>query len=506
MEASNWMEAVSRARAELGEEAAVPRGATCRVAPGGDVTLIDPVAQRRYVVGRLERSFVPRKAGAPKVPREPKGSVPKIHLPSPADLGRGPRSARHAPKKAVPTRTVAFEAPPGPKSEPSEPAPEPKAAPKAVPTRTVAFEAPPGPKPDAPPPSSPPRGAPMPEPARPPRREVEPGSSAPSPADSSKPSSLRGWKLLSRRDHDPSEDNPLRYRERIYVVPEGTEEAAVERFLRERFDEVRSSLEHGAPGRFVNLVAFDHAWSERPERPPLLILQWKDWRGEPVLQKPLRSSTPLAPTPPARGAGSPPRERASNAPARPTPSSPPRDPSATPEAEATNALATAFEACQDLLFLQTPNEGMHFVVRLLSELIPSKHVAGALYDINDDVWRLVAFRGHGAEAARRGHTVPARQGLFGAAATMPGQVLRVDDLASDTRFDPDAEVPEGLSPRSALYMALECRGVLLGAIQVLERTDAQHFDEDDVAVLQYVGRQLAEFLSSARVQAGRASE
>ncbi len=507
------MEAVSRGRAELGEEASVPRGATCRVAPGGEVTLIDPVAQRRYVV-RKAAPAAPSRSDAPSAAEglESKGaeaqhpsaqnaaspsstssdvtetqtardSAPRrISLPSPADLNRAPRTARAA-------RPV--------EPMPSSPRPERPPRPRADVGRTVAFEARPVPPPESPPPSAPPQEAPSPPDA--------PGSPSPSASpEVARPSapapSIRGWRLLSKRDRDPSEDNPLRYRERIYVVPEGSEAAAVERFLRERFQEVRATLEGGAPGRFVNLVAFDHAWTGRPSRPPLLILQWKDWRGAPVLQKPTQPPAD-APSTSAPKASAPPPKSAPSAPLPPATSPPASASSSDPSSsyEGANPLATAFEACQDLLFLQTPSEGVDFVVRLLAELIPAKAIAGALYDINDDVWRIVAAQGLEADS-RKGHAVPAKKGLLGVAASMPGSVLRIDDVPGDGRFEPGGEAPEGLHPTNALYMAFEHRGALLGALQLLDRSGEGRFTEDDEAVLRYVGQQLARFLSVARAR------
>ncbi len=581
VEADNWMQAVEQGRAELGEEAAVPRGATCRVAPGGDVTLIDPVSQRRYRVSRAtEASFAPRRPGGPKVPADQPPATP-------ADAARP--SASSAPSKKKPRRTVAFDAgvklpspadlrrgggkPGAPKRPASvaEPAPSPggqaakpsfdatalrregaagasSAAKKRRSVRaTVAFDAsevkPPAPaaavaaapsaaaakkspassaseqapdhreqpaSPDAPAAAEKPAGggtgtgSPSAEPAGTGDSGVVPRDVAEAGSAASQEEPVAGWRLLSERQRDPTEDNPLRYRERLFVVPPGAADEQLERFLRLRLEEVQRTLADAPPGKFVNLAVFDHAWEEKPERPPLLILQWKDWRGAPVLQKPVPPSQTTAVQTAARAASvraTPPASQPP-APASGAGASSPARAARRETSEQENRLAVAFEACQDLLFLQTPGEGMAFVVRLLSELVPARAFAAGLYDINDDVFRVVAARGEAAEA-RQGKAIPAHAGFFGLAVSMPGAVLRLDDVAHHERFSAEVDTLEGEVPSSALYTVLEQQGALLGILQILDRQSRSSFDEDDEAVVRYVAEQASRFLAQARIRASR---
>jgi hypothetical protein len=88
---------------------------------------------------------------------------------------------------------------------------------------------------------------------------------------------------LSKRDEEPSPSSPLTYRERSYFGPPSAKRAEVESALRDELESLRRSLAGQPRGQYVNLAVFDHAFHERPERPPVATLQWKDWRGEPTL-------------------------------------------------------------------------------------------------------------------------------------------------------------------------------------------------------------------------------
>jgi hypothetical protein len=88
---------------------------------------------------------------------------------------------------------------------------------------------------------------------------------------------------LSRRDEEPNPSSPLTYRERSYFGPPSAKRAEVESALRNELDGLRRALAGQPRGQYVNLAVFDHAFHERPERPPVATLQWKDRRGEPTL-------------------------------------------------------------------------------------------------------------------------------------------------------------------------------------------------------------------------------
>lgn len=345
------------------------------------------------------------------------------------------------------------------------------------------------------------------------------------------------WKLVARRDADPTPDNPLCYRERSYLVPEGLPAADAESLARARVDELRELLRDAPAGRFVNVAIFDHVWSERPIRPPAATAQWKDWQGVVVVDRPLErwlaasasaSSAPAAPSPSVTPANAPAPLAPSRSsapsvePVAPTPTPVSAAPASKPAAvvpvdeprtappvrarrttdDHDSRLANAFEACQDLFFLGSPAEGLEFAIDLLAQLVPHEAASACLYDIDEDVLRFVVATGSGGHD-RRGDAVPARLGLFGIASRLVGATLRVDPLGSDSRFDPGVDGRVGLDPQNALYLPIAHQGRILGVLQLLNREHDVTFSQGDADLGLYVANQLGQFLQQVRMRPRR---
>ena len=341
VEASNWMTALTLSRKEIGEKGGVPPGASCSVAPDGKVTIQDAVARKTYVLAPyVEESLAPVQPRGPRVPAEtvprpssvpPPNAEGRVSVPKPSDpppaksspakrtiaydakeLGLAPPSAQPETEKAPSKKTIAYDAkelglaPPPAQPEPEAPKkkPEPKktiaydarelglavanqaasqAEPEApkkkpAPKKTIAYDA--RELGLAPPPAQPEPEAPKKKPAKKTiaydAREL--GLAAPEPPED------RGWELLHERDEEPTKETPLCYRERTFVVPQGTHGAIAEAILMARFDELKESLADRPKGKLVNMAVFDHRWDDRPQRPPLITLQWKDWRGDPIVK------------------------------------------------------------------------------------------------------------------------------------------------------------------------------------------------------------------------------
>jgi hypothetical protein len=94
------------------------------------------------------------------------------------------------------------------------------------------------------------------------------------------------FEVLKTREEEPTQNVPMLYREHAYLVPTGTDLDAVGRLIWDRFREVVEAIEHRPKGKFIQIAVFDHRFDDRPERPPLGTLLWKDWRGDPALHFP----------------------------------------------------------------------------------------------------------------------------------------------------------------------------------------------------------------------------
>jgi len=327
---------------------------------------------------------------------------------------------------------------------------------------------------------------------------------APATADASAEAPAGGevMRLHSSRNTDPTPESPLRYRERTYVVSEDMSAAAVEALLRARLDELQAELSDAPDGKFINLAAFDHDWEGRPSRPPVVTVEWKDWRGDAVIARPLdqmRASRPVAPQP----VPSVPLPSVALPEAPPPASASPvstlggrRRRTATDEHDA--RLAKAFEACQDLFFLGSAAEALHFTTRLLLELAPSEAISGCLYDINTDEFRFVSVHGPGAEV-RQGEAVPADAGIMGVAAHAHAGPMLVADARQDSRYDPGVDGRVGVEILGICYLPLEHQGRLLGMVQAINRQHEPGFTQKDADLFSYVGKQAAEFLFRARI-------
>jgi hypothetical protein len=343
-----------------------------------------------------------------------------------------------------------------------------------------------------------------------------------------------------QRDEEPSAQRPLVYRERTWVVPAGTPEEAAAGALRGELFGLQQQLAGRPDGKFVNLAVFDHAWQGRPQSPPLVTLQWKDWRGEPEVAFPARdraarpksapsmppatgaaaaapiAATPVTPAPaispatpvatPAVAATAPaaPAPTAKPAPPAPTPVPPARKPAAASSiAESPDdRLAQAFEACQDLFFLSSAFDGLDFAVRLLDEIVPCEAITASLYDIDTNELRLVVLTGPGADA-RRGSAVPSGRGLCTDASLHPAAVL-IDDVSEDARYDAEVDGRPGLDAQTMLLHSVMHEGRLFGLLQLTNRHVQPQFGRADANVVAYVAKALGEFLHTQRTADKRA--
>jgi putative methionine-R-sulfoxide reductase with GAF domain len=277
------------------------------------------------------------------------------------------------------------------------------------------------------------------------------------------PPARHDLEVLITRDEDPTPDNPLTYRERAYLIPKGMSVSEAEAGLRFTLADLQTKLAATPRGKFVNLAAFDHRWVDQPQRPPLVVLEWRDWRGEPAVDYPAAE----------RAASTAPRDH-----------------------EPDDRLASVFESLHELAHLRTPAEGLEFIVRLLDTTVPATAIAACLYDINTDELRFVALTGPG-EAELRGTAIPRNRGLFGRAASMDQGALLIRSVADEPGYDAVSDGRPGLKPHNMLLRPLVHDGRLLGLLQLIDRTTGA-FSAPDQHLVNYAADRLAAFLREAR--------
>lgn len=95
---------------------------------------------------------------------------------------------------------------------------------------------------------------------------------------------LPGLTLLSQRREEPTEAVPILYREYAMAFDSNLTPRELERYARAVWEQVRTSIGHRPPGKFVQVALFDHRFTGKPERAPAAVLAWKDWRGDPVIR------------------------------------------------------------------------------------------------------------------------------------------------------------------------------------------------------------------------------
>jgi hypothetical protein len=279
------------------------------------------------------------------------------------------------------------------------------------------------------------------------------------------PEAPKELEVLITRDEEPSADNPLAYRERAYFIPRGVSVSDAEVALRFTLAELQLKLAPIPRGKFVNLAAFDHRWTDQPQRPPLIVLEWRDWRGDPIVDYPANE---------ASGGGLASRINA----------------------EPDDRLASVFESLHELAHLTTPADGLEFIVQLLDNTVSATALAGCLYDINTDELRFVALTGPAADELK-GTAIPRNQGLFGRAARLEHGALLIRNIAEEPEYDRGSDGRLGLEAENMLLRPLVHDGRLLGMLQLINRTTGS-FSAPDLHLVNYAADRLSEFLRDAR--------
>jgi hypothetical protein len=86
-------------------------------------------------------------------------------------------------------------------------------------------------------------------------------------------------RMLYERAHDPSEQSPILYRERAYLVDNLQSDEELEEQLQAELSAIRGDLRDRDASQYVQLALFDHEFDAEPSAPPIATLSWKDWQG-----------------------------------------------------------------------------------------------------------------------------------------------------------------------------------------------------------------------------------
>lgn len=269
---------------------------------------------------------------------------------------------------------------------------------------------------------------------------------------------------LRARDTEPTEESPIYYHERIFAVAPGVPLEQMEKKARQKLEELKKSLAGGPRGQFHNLAVYDHEWKDKPERPALLVLQWKDWRDEVVVSWPLADSA-------AHGIQV--------------------DFDPTADADHDERLSEAFEACEDLFFIADARAGLEYATHLLDELVPSELVIGALFVRGGN---LVVEAAVGSPELL-GSSLPLDQGLLAVALTQPEQVSRFDSAHADPSFDPVSDGGSEHRPEGMLYLPLVASGTIFGLLRATNRDPGPRYGARDVEIAELIRKQTAAFLA-----------
>lgn len=491
VDAANWMGALRVGREQLGEAPAMPAGASCSIDGAGVATVLDPAGRRKLVLTPLGPSStptpMPSMSPSPSS-GEPSGGQPS--MPAPAQASVQPAAPAQASVPSMAAGASPSGAPDGGAQQPGK---------KRKRFETVAFVPQHLTPAMSPAPAAPPEPVhAAPQPVRPAAEPVHvapqpsaPTVSTPAPEATARPSaapapraSQIGLELLQQRSEDPSPSNPICYRERAYFVPRGVTVQEAEASLRFELAALQESIHGLKRGKLINLAAFDHRWSDAPERPPVVSLQWRDWKGEVVVDFPA-----------ARIESPPPR----------APSAPQAAPLHAPVSEAPVAhddrLDEVFQGLAELSRLSTPVDALDLAVRLLEHYVPSEALSACLYDINTDELRFVSVLGTGAGDVQ-GKAVPLTSGLLGQAFRQEHRTSMFGDVLMEPAFSPEIDSRPGLDARSMLLCPVLSEGQLLGGLQLINRLNTHRYSQADANVASYIAERLGEFLHELRRRHG----
>ncbi len=159
-----------------------------------------------------------------------------------------------------------------------------------------------------------------------------------------------------------------------------------------------------------------------------------------------------------------------------------------------DVLAELFERVQRIYDAKDADAALGFVLDLAMEKVPAESGSAYRADISSRMVRFVAARGPKAdELMRLAPAVPVGTGLVGVSVEQ-GVGLAISDADQDPRFFRAVSDRLGYETRSVITVPIQREGQVMGALQLINRRQGSTFSESDLAIVDYLGRECAEYL------------
>jgi hypothetical protein len=352
--------------------------------------------------------------------------------------------------------------------------------------------------------------------------------------------------LIYERANEPSEQSPILYRERGYVIDALQSDDELEEYLEAELSEIRLSWQDRDASQFVQLAVFDHEFELDPSSPPVATLSWKDWQGkseiwvrgvrrstapppedqadpddfeeleeltrsavsrlvsdapegeereaEPI---PLVSRRSSAPEPESRGADSGPgwqsphRSGEFEIPSTEELEAAVPPPSSQRVLASEELLGASFERMHELRYLPNVVAGAAYVLETLEELIPSDGALIHVFDI--DTRQFIVVRALGPRSRELLLTRTPGVGSYLEEALRRQTTSR---SSSEDGLDGRAAWEAlGLHIRWALCSPVHQHGRYLGAIELGRQSTSGDFNAGQIHALEYICEQFADFVA-----------
>jgi len=163
-----------------------------------------------------------------------------------------------------------------------------------------------------------------------------------------------------------------------------------------------------------------------------------------------------------------------------------------PEQSFEDLVAHLMEAIQDIYSQPNLTAACGFVLDLAMRHIPCESGSVLISDINRNDLFFAVARGPKAEAVMK-YRVTMGQGIVGFCA-QEGVALAVSDVQRDPRFYAAISQAIGYETSSIICAPAQQQGRVFGAIELINKTAGNRFSGDEVAILNFLAHELAEYL------------